>query len=55
MVPETAVCLKGVGAVRPLIHPAFRLFAGREDKVYSSGGMDNSMVVVVLGVSVVWV
>ncbi|MCU6770144.1 hypothetical protein OCV73_14485 [Barnesiella propionica] len=34
MVPETAVCLKGVGAVRPLIHPAFRLFAGREDKVY---------------------
>ena len=46
MVPETAVCLKGVGAVRPLIHPAFRLFAGREDKVYSSGGMDSSMVVV---------
>ena len=29
--------------MRPLIHPAFRLPAGREDKVYSSGGMGVSV------------
>ncbi len=53
MVTETAVCLKGMGAVRPLIHPAFRLPAGREDKVYSSGVDVGSRAVWVVVVVVV--